>query len=78
MGPIEAQLDSAADREERDETSHWGDSTRIPSVRSSLRSVIAAYDLGPERESSIRLCVPRLAIQRAALRPRPPNPLAIT
>ena len=78
MGPMEAHFDSAADKEEREETSHWGDSTRMPSVRSSLRSVRAACDLEPERESSIRFCAPRLAIQRAALRPRPPNPPAIT
>ena len=62
MGAMEAQLDSGADREEREETSHSGGSTRMPSIRSSFRSVRAATDLGPDRESSIRFCAPRLAI----------------
>ena len=46
MGPMEAQFASAAGREERDETTHWGDSTRMPSFGSSLRSLITACDLG--------------------------------
>ena len=73
MGAMEAQLDSGADRKKTEETSHSGGSTPMPSIRSSFRSVRAATDLGPDRESSIRLCAPRLAIQRAALRQGPQN-----
>ena len=77
MGGMKAHCDNAADREAGEETSHWGVSTWTPRVRSSLRRATAACALGPDRESRMRFFAPRLAIQLAALRPRPPSPPAI-
>lgn len=77
MRGMKAHYDSAADREEGEETSHWGVSAWTPRIRSSLRRVTAACALEPNRDSRMRFFAPRLAIQRAALRPRPPYPPAI-
>ena len=60
------------------ETSHFGVATLTPQSLNSMSSLQAVSDCGPDRESRIRFLAPFFAIQRAAHRPSPPRPPAIT